>query len=56
MDVNKAASVMGRKSVEARKKKWGTKGFERRMRAWGKRGGRPKGTGKSTKKTKRGEK
>jgi hypothetical protein len=37
---------MGRKSAEARKKKWGKKEFERRMREWGKLGGRPKGSGK----------
>jgi hypothetical protein len=37
---------MGRKSAEARKKKWGKREFERRMREWGKLGGRPKGSGK----------
>jgi hypothetical protein len=52
-DVNKAASLMGRKSAEARKKKWGKKGFVRRMREWGKLGGRPKGI---KKKQERGEK
>lgn len=51
-DASKAASLMGRKSAEARKKKWGKKEFERRMREWGKLGGRPKGSGKQ----KRGEK
>jgi hypothetical protein len=56
MDLNKAASLLGLKSVEDRKKKWGRKEFVRRMREWGKRGGRPKGTGKKTKKAKRGEK
>lgn len=50
-DVRKAASLMGRKSAEARAKKWGKKEFERRMREWGKLGGRPKGSGKQ----KRGE-
>jgi hypothetical protein len=45
-DVNKAASLMGRKSAEARKKKWGKKEFVRKMREWGKLGGRPKGRGK----------
>jgi hypothetical protein len=45
-DVSKAASVMGRKSVKARIKKWGKKGFVRRMQEWGKLGGRPKGSGK----------
>jgi hypothetical protein len=42
-DVTKAASLMGRKSAEARKKKWGKKEFARRMREWGKLGGRPMG-------------
>ena len=54
MNMSKAASLMGRKSVQARKKKWGKKEFVRRLREWGKLGGRPKGTGK--KKSKRGEK
>jgi hypothetical protein len=49
-DLNKAASLMGRRSAEARKKKWGKKEFLRRMQEWGKLGGRPKGTSK--KKTK----
>jgi hypothetical protein len=42
-DVNKAASLLGRKSAEARRKKWGKKEFVRRMQEWGKLGGRPKG-------------
>jgi len=41
-DVSKAASLMGRKSAEARRKNWGKKEFIRRMREWGKLGGRPK--------------
>jgi hypothetical protein len=52
--INKAASLMGRKSAEARKKKWGKKEFVRKMQEWGKLGGRPKGSGK--KKGKRGAK
>ncbi|HEX9135427.1 MAG TPA: hypothetical protein VF905_00600 [Nitrospirota bacterium] len=44
--VSQAASLMGRRSVEARKKKWGKKEFARRLREWGKLGGRPKGSGK----------
>jgi hypothetical protein len=52
-DVTKAASLMGRKSAEARRTKWGKKEFVRRMREWGKLGGRPKGAGK--KQQKRGE-
>ncbi len=45
-DVSNAASLMGRKSVEARKNKWGKKEFVRKMRAWGKLGGRPRKTAK----------
>lgn len=52
-DVSKAASVMGRKSAQARIKKWGKKEFVRRMQEWGKLGGRPKGSGKSKHKKKR---
>jgi len=51
--VAKAASLMGRKSAESRRKRWGKEEFRRRMREWGKLGGRPKGSGK---KQKRGEK
>ena len=47
-EVSKAASLMGRKSAAARKKKWGKKEFLRKMQEWGKLGGRPKGTGKKT--------
>jgi hypothetical protein len=42
MDVNQAARLMGRKSVEARKKKWGKREFVRRLQEWGKLGGRPR--------------
>ena len=45
-DASAAASLMGRRSAEARKQKWGKAEFERRMRAWGKLGGRPKGSSK----------
>jgi len=45
-DLNKAASLLGKQSASARRKKWGKAEFERRMRAWGKLGGRPKGSGK----------
>jgi hypothetical protein len=41
-----AASLMGKRSVEARKKKWGEKEFGKKMREWGKLGGRPKGSSK----------
>jgi hypothetical protein len=50
-DVNKAASLMGRKSAEARKKTWGKKEFVSKMQEWGKLGGRPKGSGKAKQKT-----
>lgn len=36
-----AARELARRSVEARKRKWGKKGFRERMQAWGKLGGRP---------------
>ena len=51
--MSKAASLMGRRSAQARIKKWGRAEFERRMREWGRLGGRPKGSG--SKKSKRGE-
>lgn len=44
-----AARELAKRSVEARKQKWGKKGFRERMRAWGKLGGRPKGSGKKEK-------
>jgi hypothetical protein len=52
--VSQAASLMGRRSVEARVKAWGKREFVKRMREWGKLGGRPKGGGK--KQTKKGGK
>jgi hypothetical protein len=47
--VNKAASLLGKRSALARRKKWGTAEFKRRMREWGKLGGRPRGSGKKEK-------
>jgi hypothetical protein len=44
--VSEAASLMGRKSAQAREEKWGKKEFIRRMQEWGKLGGRPKGSRK----------
>ena len=41
-DLSRAASLMGRKSAQAREKKWGKQEFVRRMQEWGKLGGRPK--------------
>lgn len=43
--------MMGRRSVEARRKAWGKQEFTRRMQEWGKLGGRPKGRGKKQKVT-----
>jgi hypothetical protein len=40
--VNQAASLLGKRSAEAREKKWGKKEFLKRMREYGKLGGRPK--------------
>ena len=40
-DVNRAASILGKRSAQARKKKWGKKEFIKKMREWGKLGGRP---------------
>jgi hypothetical protein len=48
--VSKAASLMGRRSAQARIKKWGKAEFERKMRDWGKLGGRPKGSGRKSRK------
>jgi hypothetical protein len=51
--INEAASLLGKRSAAARRKKWGRKEFVRRMRAWGKLGGRPKRSDR--KKSKRGD-
>ena len=45
-DATSAASLMGKRSAEARIKKWGKRTFVAKMREWGKLGGRPKGSGK----------
>jgi hypothetical protein len=49
-NVSQAASLMGKKSAHVRQKKWGKKAFVAKMREWGKLGGRPKGSGKKSKK------
>jgi hypothetical protein len=41
-DVNEAASALGKRSAEVRRKKWGKREFLKRMREYGKLGGRPK--------------
>jgi hypothetical protein len=53
--VGNAASLMGRRSAEARINRWGKRAFVAKMREWGKLGGRPKGSGKKQQ-SKRGEK
>ena len=47
--VNKAASLLGKRSAEVRLQKWGKEEFARKLRSWGKLGGRPKGSGKKAK-------
>ena len=44
--ISKAASMLGKKSAEARLKKWGKREFLRRMREYSKLGGRPKSSAK----------
>jgi hypothetical protein len=50
--VNQAASLLGKRSADARKKAWGEKEFKKKMQAWGKLGGRPKKGSKDRKETK----
>jgi len=45
---SRAASLMGRRSAEARIQAWGKREFKKRMRELGKLGGRPKGSRKKT--------
>ncbi len=56
--VSHAASLLGKRSAQARKAKWGEEEFLRRMRKWGKLGGRPKNieadTSKPVRKSKKG--
>jgi hypothetical protein len=37
-----AARELAKRSIQARREKWGEEEFVRRMRAWGKLGGRPR--------------
>jgi hypothetical protein len=39
--VSEAARELAKRSIAARRLKWGDEGFRKRMRAWGKLGGRP---------------
>ena len=52
--MNEAASLLGQRSAEARRKKWGKRDFVKKMREWGKLGGRPKGSGTKKAKGKKG--
>jgi len=51
---SEAARMLAKRSVKARKEKWGEAEFKRRMQEWGSLGGRPKGTDRQ--KSKKGEK
>ena len=51
--LNQAASLMGKRSADARRKAWGKREFVTRMREWGKLGGRPTGSGAKQTKTKK---
>ena len=53
-EINQAASLLGKRSAQARKKKWGKEEFVKKMREWGKLGGRPPKT-KSERKRKGGK-
>ena|ERR1700690_3842132 len=49
IDMNKAtdaARELAKRSIRARRQKWGTDGFRERMREWGKLGGRPRKEGR----------
>jgi hypothetical protein len=41
---SEAARLLGQRSAEARRKKWGKKRFVEKMQEWGKLGGRPRKT------------
>ena len=44
--VSEAARELARRSVAARRLKWGRAGFRKKMQVWGKLGGRPPKKGK----------
>lgn len=43
---SKAASLLGKRSVQARIERWGEEEYLRRQREYGKLGGRPRGSSK----------
>jgi len=46
---SKAARELAKRSVAARRRKWGKEGFRQKLREWGTKGGRPKGGKKNGK-------
>jgi hypothetical protein len=42
-EASEAARKLAKRSVAARRLKWGEEGFRKKMQAWGKQGGRPRG-------------
>jgi hypothetical protein len=40
--ISEVMSLIGKRSAEVRRQRWGKKEFLKRMREWGKLGGRPK--------------
>jgi len=52
-EASQAASLLGRLSAEARRRKWGEEGFVVRMREYGKLGGRPPKAAGKTKRVRR---
>ncbi|MGH9525048.1 MAG: hypothetical protein ACRD2F_00110 [Terriglobales bacterium] len=46
---SQAASLLGKRSVRARRAAWGEEVFKSKLRAWGKLGGRPRKDAAATK-------
>ncbi|MGH9473381.1 MAG: hypothetical protein ACRD1M_11645 [Terriglobales bacterium] len=46
---SEAASLLGKRSVRARRERWGEEEFARKLREWGKLGGRPRKQAKEAK-------
>ena len=47
--ISEVMGLLGKRSAEARQKKWGKREFRKRMREYGKLGGRPKKADKDRK-------
>ena len=54
--ISQVASLMGKRSAAARRKKWGDAEFKKKMQQWGKLGGRPRKNDNDGKSAKKGEK